>query len=164
MGSNFQENVINVLGLIQAIFLTSPAIPQRQGENQLFKYQTNKIPDQGLGSDSSYVPRHRFQAPKEGCALKWFGQGGGGGFGLLENPQSQSELISDLSFCRAKVTFKNIGDRRSRRKPPFSAAAKIFFFAFLTMLFFSKKFPLKLPNHAGELSHFFQLLIFQGKS
>ena len=51
-----------------------------------------------------------------------------GGRGLLENPATKIVLTLDLSYYRAKVAFKIIGDRRSRCLPPFSPPpTKIFY-------------------------------------
>ena len=80
----------------------------------------------------------------------------------------------DLSFYGAKVTFKIIvGPPPPPKKIFFGRGDKIFFIAFLaelgnlesfeTMLFFSKIFRLT-SNPAGGLSHFFQILVYEGIS
>ncbi len=39
----------------------------------------------------------------------------GTGRGLLEHLKSKNVFILDISFCRAKIIFKNIGDQMALR-------------------------------------------------
>ena len=96
------------------------------------------------------------------------GLGRGGGGGLLENTLTHIVLTLVLGSYRAKVTFKIIGNRRSRRFLPtqkffFYISRQIRLFVFIGDHLSSKNFPL-ITNPAGRLSHIFEILINQGIS